>query len=382
MKKFYQGIALFAVLLLAGLLVFGCSPAEVDQDLNGEAAEAPDPEEQETEEETGYVTVTDMAGRTVEVPQEIDKVITLCGCAHRLLVYLDAAEMISGVRESEKRDPLRSPWNLAMIPEIYDIPVVSDEDAETIIAVNPDLMVAAQAADGFDFFEHEDLANKAGVPLVTVRLYVSFSEHRDKVMESLRVLGQALDREERAEELIAEIELIIADLDERTRDIPDAEKPSVYVGGKAWAGSMGITSTSSMYSAFDFINANNAAAEVGEENAFIDKEALLLWDPDYIFLEATGFEQALEDLKGPEFESLTALQNGNVYRILPKIWTNTNHETVLANAYYIGSVIYPEQFGDFDMAEKADQIFETFVGKPVYNEMVEVHGSYERVALN
>jgi len=382
MKNMLRGVTLFAAIFIAGILIAGCSAEETVEDVNGEEIEEPAVVEEEAEEAADVIVITDMAARTVEVPKEINKVATLCGCAHRLLVYLDAAEMISGVRESEKREPLRSPWNLAMVPEIFDVPVFSDEDPETIIVVEPDIMVATQLADGFDFFEHEELAEKVGVPLITLRLYVSFSAHRDKVLESLRVLGQVLDREERAAELIDEIEAIINDLDARTRDIPEEEKPTVYVGGKAWAGSMGITSTSSMYSAFDFINARNVAAEVGEENAFIDKEALLLWDPDYIFLEATGFEQAMEDLRGPEFESLTALQNGNVYRILPKIWTNTNHETVLANAYYIGSVIYPEQFGDFDMAEKADQIFEAFVGKPVYGEMVEVHGAYERVDLN
>ncbi len=379
MKNILRMVVIFAVIFITGLVITGCSAEETVEDVNGEAIEEPAVVE---EEAADVIIITDMAGRTVEVPKDVNKVATLCGCAHRLLVYLDAAEMISGVRESEKREPLRSPWNLAMVPEIFDVPVFSDEDPETIIVVNPDIMVATQLADGFDFFEHEELAEKVGIPLVTLRLYVSFSEHRDQVLESLQILGQVLDREERAAELIADIETIINDLDARTRDIPEDEKPTVYVGGKAWAGSMGLTSTSSMYSAFDFINAKNAAAEVGEENAFIDKEALLLWDPDYIFLESTGFEQAMEDLRGPEFESLTALQNGNVYRILPKIWTNTNHETVLANAYYIGSVIYPDQFDDFDIAEKADQIFETFVGKPVYDEMVEVHGAYERVDIN
>lgn len=382
MKDMLRGIIVFVSIFIAVILIVGCSAEETGEDVNGEAIGEPAAEEQKTEDAADYISVTDMAGRTIEVPKEINRVATLCGCAHRFLVYLDAADLISGVRESEKREPLRSPWNLALVPEIFDIPVFSDEDPETIIAASPDIMIATQLADGFDFFEHEDLSEKVGVPLVIVRPYVSFSAHQAEVIESLRVLGKTLDREARAEELIIQIEDIINDLDERTRDIPDEEKPTVYVGGKAWAGSMGITSTSSMYSAFDFINADNVASELGEENAFIDKEALLLWDPDYIFLEATGFEQAMEDLNAPEFSTLTAVQNGNIYRILPKIWTNTNHETVLVNAYYIGSVIFPDQFADYEIAEKADQIFKVFVGSPVYQEMTEVHGAYGRVELN
>jgi iron complex transport system substrate-binding protein len=371
----------FVLLLLVFAFIFlpmmGCSG---EQPVIGE--EETEPSETEETEETAAMTITDQSGQVVELPEEINKVATLCGCAHRFLVYLEAEEMIAGVRESEKREPLRSPWNIAISDIIFDIPVFSAEDVETIIAQSPDIMVATQTADGFDFFEHELLAEKAGIPLLILRPYVSFSAHRDNVFEAIEILGKVLDREARAAELTDGIKAIINDLDARTKDIPQDDKPSVYVGGKAWAGSHGIVSTSSMYTAFDFINAVNVAAEMGEENAFIDKEALLVWDPDYIFLESTGLEQAIEDLKAPEFATLKAVQNGNIYRIHPKIWTNTNYETVLVNAYYIGSIIYPDQFSDINFAEKADQVYQLFVGKSVLEEMIEVHGPYERLSLN
>ena len=46
---------------------------------------------------------------------------------------------------------------------------------------------------------------------------------------------------------------------------------------------------------------------------------------------------------------------------------NVNHETSLANAYYVGKVLYPEQFADIDPAEKADEIYEFVVGAPVFD---------------
>jgi iron complex transport system substrate-binding protein len=373
-KKF---VLIFMVLMVMFVLMMGCSS---EQPVTGE--EETGPSETEETEEPAVSTITDQSGQLVELPEEINKVATLCGCAHRFLVYLEAEDMIAGVRESEKREPLRSPWNMAISDIVFDIPVFSAEDVETIIAQSPDIMVATQTADGFDFFEHELLAEKAGIPLLILRPYVSFSAHRDNVFEAIEILGKVLDREDRAAELNDGIKAIISDLDARTNNIPESDKPSVYVGGKAWAGSHGIVSTSSMYTAFDFINAVNVAAEIGEENAFIDKEALLVWDPDYIFLESTGLEQAIEDLKAPEFATLKAVKNGNIYRIHPKIWTNTNYETVLVNAYYIGSIIYPDQFSDINFAEQADQVYKLFLGKSVLEEMIEVHGAYERLSLN
>lgn len=372
MRYYLKSLIVVLFFLLLVVVPVGC----------GEVEEEVEVTETEFEEEASPQTITDMAGNVIELPENIKKVATLCGCAHRLLVHLDAADMISGVRESEKREPLRSPWNMAIKDIVFDIPVFSAEDVETIIAVNPDMMVATQTADGFDFIEHEMLAEKVGIPLLILRPYVSFSAHKENVFEAYRILGQAIGREARAEELVSGIVAVIEDLDMRTRDIPVDERPTVYVGGKAWAGSHGIISTSSMYTAFDFINANNVAAEIGEENAFIDKEALLLWNPDYIFLESTGLEQAIEDLSAAEFSTLKAVQNGNIFRIHPKIWTNTNHETVLVNAYYIGSIIYPEQFADLVFEERADEIYELFLRVPVLADMVEVHGPYERVTIN
>jgi len=45
---------------------------------------------------------------------------------------------------------------------------------------------------------------------------------------------------------------------------------------------------------------------------------------------------------------------------------NTNYETVLADAYFIGKTLYPDRFADVDPVEKADEIYTFFVGKPVF----------------
>ncbi len=42
---------------------------------------------------------------------------------------------------------------------------------------------------------------------------------------------------------------------------------------------------------------------------------------------------------------------------------------MLADAYFIGSVLYPEQFADIDPAEKADEIYSFLVGEPVFAEL-------------
>jgi iron complex transport system substrate-binding protein len=44
-------------------------------------------------------------------------------------------------------------------------------------------------------------------------------------------------------------------------------------------------------------------------------------------------------------------------------------EIAIADAYYAGKIIYPQQFSDIDPVEKADEIFEIMLGEPFYDKL-------------
>ena len=48
---------------------------------------------------------------------------------------------------------------------------------------------------------------------------------------SLRIMGEVIGKQERAEEVIAYIDATMQDLENRTADIPESERKTVYVGG-------------------------------------------------------------------------------------------------------------------------------------------------------
>ena len=57
----------------------------------------------------------------------------------------------------------------------------------------------------------------------------------------------------------------------------------------------------------------------------------------------------------------------------------TNVGTALADAYYIGKVLYPERFNDINPEEKADEIYTFLVGKPVYEQMKKQFGGFKKL---
>ena len=79
---------------------------------------------------------------------------------------------------------------------------------------------------------------------------------------------------------------------------------------------------------------------------------------------------ALYELKtDPAYRNLTAVKKGKVYGMLPYNWYAQNFGSILADGYFSGKLLYPEQFRDIDPAAKADEIYTFLVGKPVFGQM-------------
>ena len=60
---------------------------------------------------------------------------------------------------------------------------------------------------------------------------------------------------------------------------------------------------------------------------------------------------------------------GKVYGVLPYNWYSINYGSILANAYYIGTILHTDGFAGIESAAKADAIYTFLVGKPVFDQM-------------
>ncbi|HRW77363.1 MAG TPA: iron ABC transporter substrate-binding protein, partial [Candidatus Sabulitectum sp.] len=67
----------------------------------------------------------------------------------------------------------------------------------------------------------------------------------------------------------------------------------------------------------------------------------------------------------------------------PYNWYTWNCGSILADAYYIGKVLYPERFDDVNPAAKADEIYRFLVGAGVFPQLKESFGGlvFERIEL-
>jgi len=382
-------IIFIGVLIAALVVASGCA----DKSASNKNQEGSSPSEAsgasgaDKAAESGELTLTDGFGREVTIPESVEQVVCSGAGCLRYLVYLQAQDYVVGVDsiEKEKSEVEGRPYVLAN-PQLKDYPLIGEfrgkDDPEKIIAINPQVILKTGASGqptATNSADAEALQNKTGIPVVMFP-YGSLKneEQKAQMYSSLRIMGKVVDKQERAEEIINYINATMKDLENRTADIPESERKTVYVGGVSSAGAHGIISTEPAYAPFLWVNAKNVAAGMGTDHADIAKEALVDWDPEYIFVDVgtlqLGNEGAVGELKNDtSLAGLSAVKNKKVYGVIPYNYYSTNYESVLANAYFIGKVLYPDRFKDIDPEAKADEIYTFFLGKPLYSE---INGQY------
>jgi iron complex transport system substrate-binding protein len=385
MKKDWIIVFLVTTMAIAFIACAGCTgstaPLTSGESSKGSMAVSP-----------ATQTITDGYNRTVVIPANPDRIVCSGSGCLRYISYLGAQDRIIGVDSIEKTKQAIEGRAYALAnPQYAALPLIGEyrgkDDPEKIIGIDPQVIfktasLTEQPANAIA--AADTLQNKTAIPVVEMPYGdLATDKGRAQAYGTLRMMGTITGKDARAEELIAYIELTTADLKKRTKDIPESERKTAYVGGVSYSGPHGIISTEPAYPPFAMVNVKNIAGQAGTQHADVSKEMLVSADPAFIFIDV-GTTQiqgggAIVELKtNPAFAGLTAVKNKHVYGILPYNFYSTNYESVLADAYFVGKTVYPDRFADVDPAVKADEIYTMFVGKPVF---AELNGNYNNTGF-
>ncbi|MDR1924572.1 MAG: ABC transporter substrate-binding protein [Planctomycetaceae bacterium] len=349
------------------------------------------------------------------VPKNIER-IYCSGGTLRLAVYLGGVELVIATDGNERITSDRNGMKayLAAHPDLAKLPVAGEssgrDQPELLLALKspPQLIIKADTGAGYDPVE---LTRRTGIPVLLVPMR-GITVGREQFDAGLRLIGAALNKTKRAEDIIAFFDKEITELKQRTtfdnfdkitqdnnqekstnsmltKNVETKSSVSVYVGGVSYNGSHGFNSSESGYPPFELVGARSFLGEkkldpiLGNRHVMLAKEKILDWNPDKLFLDlgtlALGDASGLAELKtDAAYRSLDAVKKGEVYTLLPNTFYFVNHDAVLVNAWFVGKILYPEQFKDIDPKKKADEIFEFLVGKPVFDKL---NNSLQNTAL-
>lgn len=394
---------IFALLLALAMVLSmaACGAKEPTAATEAPKVEAPAETEAAPVENTPETRiVVDVWNREVEIPYEVESIICLGSMGPRFAAYLDVVDMMVGAEDCDiEKTTARYDYSPVYHEQLKVLPSVGSGGgsgqnngyAEAIIEVQPDVIIA-----GFNEDAADELQQQTGIPVVSVRYrtqgFIDEGFHR-----AMRVFAEVVGAEERCEEVLSYVDACKADLNERTKDIPAEEKLKAYTGAVTFNGRHGFAFTYVNFPAFTAVNANNVAdvflqertgeaaeeaaasgkAYIGNDGFEVDLEQIIEWDPDIIFLDPGNMDLVNDEYATNPgfFNSLRAIQEGEVYTMPSTNAAGPNVTYLLINAYYAGLTLYPEQFSDIVLEDKAAEIMELMLGEAFFDKM-EAEGLY------
>jgi iron complex transport system substrate-binding protein len=303
-------------------------------------------------------TLIDMAGRVVTIPQPIERVVPDSMDTIRTFVALDASDLIVGVPYSVDR--MSEVYNYIFIisPKLDKLPRVSTREAgvntELIVSLKPDVIFASST-------NADTLQEQTGLPVVCVSTAGSLD------FEIYRLVGAIIGKEEEADELISYANEKIAEVSEITSEIPDSEKPKVYLAYWAYEGT--ITHTPSRDDPLDMAGGLNVAKEAGiaisglGNDYEVSKENIIAWNPDVILVHR-GTHQEEVTLEGlvysdSDLQGVNAVKSHDVYCTIGYMY-GWDPVTGICEVFYEAKLLHPDKFEDLDVDEVGNEILKRF----------------------
>lgn len=371
--------AVMALTLAAGSIT-GCSVSSAKTETAKESmqsqAETKTAEQSTQAEKTseaadaaGEREITDMAGRTVVVPDEIETVFS-SSTVTAIFMYTLAPDKLLGwnyeLNELEKS---------IILEEYHDLPNFGMGDSinyEAVIAADPTIAVNVGTINDKMISDCDKLSKSLGVPVVAVDGELSASA------EAYRFMGELLGEEEQAEKLASYAEKTFADIEKM--EVPEDKKVRIYYGNGE--DSLETAPAGSAHGQIiDMVNAVNVAdLEMGEGSRVqISAEQLLAWDPDVIVVngepkaDTSGASAAEAILANPDYASLKAVQDQQVYGTpnTPFSWMDRPMgPNRIVGIRWLSGLIYPEYL-NYNVDEEVKEFFDLFYHVQLTDEKLE-----------
>jgi len=300
-------------------------------------------------------TVVDCAGRTVALPERVDRIACLYAYTGHVAALLGCEDRMVAVVNGLKRDELmrRKVEGLDALPVPYNSGSVNIEE---LAAVAPDLIFLRidHLQDAGEVEKLEGL----GIPYLVVD-YVTMADQE----ASIALMGEALGQEQRAADYLDCYRETLDLVRQRISQIPEDERRRVYHSVNEVVRT-DIPGTLS-WEILDAAGCVNVITDKEElrldgEKGMVTVEQIYLYDPDVVLAnepEATAYFR--EDSK---FEGLRAVRKGAVYQLPVGIsrWGHPGSlETPLA-ALHIAKLLYPDLFADIEMEEEVRTFYQTW----------------------
>lgn len=315
--------------------------------------------------------ITDQIGRTVTIPDKVDRVVVLQHQTLNLLVQMNASDKIVGVMANWQQQLGEGYARLA--PELKRKPMLGDlthVDPEKLVALRPQVVFVTNYAPQ----EMIDKISRLGIPVVAISLRHDAPGEKAKMnptiadeeqaytqglREGITLIGEIVNKPQEAKALIAATEAGRRLVSERLKDIAPAQRVRAYMANPQLT-----TYGSGKYTGLMMAHAGavNVAAATLQGFKTVAMEQVIAWDPQVIFVQDRYPSVVSEINASPQWQVIDAVKHHRVY-LMPeyaKAWGYPMPEAMGIGELWMAKKLYPQKFKDVDMRQVANDWYQRF----------------------
>ena len=235
--------------------------------------------------------VTDDLGRTVRIPEKVERAVSLAPNLTESIFAVGAGERLVGVTSF-----CNFPEETQKIQKIGD---TMNPNMETIIALKPQIVFVSTASQIENFTKQLEQQN--------IAVFVTAPKNLEDVLKNLRQLGDIFGTERQTGELLNNLQLRIIEIDEKVRDKPKVKtfvqisKEPLFTIGK----------DSFLTEIIERAGGTSVTKDVATPYPKLSKETALALNPDAIILSESPDNTETNEV----FKNSNAVRNGKVFKV-------------------------------------------------------------------
>lgn len=250
-------------------------------------------------------TITDMAGRRVEIPDKVERILPYDPKTSILIFPVLEDKMVAISILPGKND-------YRFIDESYiNMPEVDVKNIEAVLAAAPQVLLYGTYNKNDNAETVLNLGRRLNIPVLMIDLSLN------KLNEAYKFLGSTFSVEKKCEPLIAYLQKVYKTVDSLKSAKPSISHKVYYAIGPT--GLMTDPAGSKHTEVLDYMNIPNAAKVKipGGSHAQVNMEQVIIWNPDCIL--ASGFRSSESAynviVTDSKWSIIEAVQNNNIYKV-------------------------------------------------------------------
>jgi len=291
-------------------------------------------QENSVENSLGVVKIKDRAGNEIEVPKNINRIISMAPSTTEILLDLGLGDKIVAIDHNAKR--LKGLNGLGSdIPE-FDM---MTPDIEKMASLNPDIVFTSGMSNLEGKAEPFKPLRDLGVCVADIPTSNSIEDIKSDII----FIADLTETSDKAKEMIETIDAEVDKIAQIGKHIHIKEKKTVYFE---------IAAAPNMYSFGSGVFLDEIIELIGATNVFkeqkrwisVNDESVVAANPDVILTNVNYIEDPVAEIKSRKgWENIKAVKNNNVYHIDSNASTLPNHNFVKA-MWEIAKAVYPDEY--------------------------------------